>query len=409
MHTYSKAQLTRATMLFPLALVLFEFSVYICNDLVQPAMLVITQEFGASSNWVPSSMSFFLLGGACLAWFLGPLSDRIGRKKVLLAGVLFFVICCLVILLSQNIEQFLALRFLQGIGLTMISAVGYAAIQEYFEERSAIKVMALMANISLIAPLLGPVLGAFMIEHVSWHWGFIGIAIIALISWFGLKATMPELKSEEPQQPIQNIGHDFKNILLNKRFMILSFSLPLVSIPLILWIALSPVILVEQLGLTNMQYGFAQVPVLGGLIIGNIVLIRVLDRMPVGQTVMLTLPIMLIGALIIFAGTIWPEYLLWNLIIGMTLMSFGEGCSFSVLYRFSLDASDVSKGTVAAVVAMILMIAFFIVIEIVRIGYAEYGMWAYSIACLVLILVWFTWPRIVVKDIMHTRAVEQQA
>lgn len=409
MHTYSKAQLTRATMLFPLALVLFEFSVYICNDLVQPAMLVITQEFGASSNWVPSSMSFFLLGGACLAWFLGPLSDRIGRKKVLLAGVLFFVICCLVILLSQNIEQFLALRFLQGIGLTMISAVGYAAIQEYFEERSAIKVMALMANISLIAPLLGPVLGAFMIEHVSWHWGFIGIAIIALISWFGLKATMPELKSEEPQQPIQNIGHDFKNILLNKRFMILAFSLPLVSIPLILWIALSPVILVEQLGLTNMQYGFAQVPVLGGLIIGNIVLIRVLDRMPVGQTVMLTLPIMLIGALIIFAGTIWPEYLLWNLIIGMTLMSFGEGCSFSVLYRFSLDASDVSKGTVAAVVAMILMIAFFIVIEIVRIGYAEYGMWAYSIACLVLILVWFTWPRIVVKDIMHTRAVEQQA
>ena len=79
--------------MFPLALVLFEFSVYICNDLVQPAMLAITKEFSVSSTWAPSSMSFFLLGGACVAWLLGPMSDRLGRKKVLLGGVLFFVAC----------------------------------------------------------------------------------------------------------------------------------------------------------------------------------------------------------------------------------------------------------------------------------------------------------------------------
>ena len=110
--------------MFPLALVLFEFSVYIGNDLVQPAMLAITQDFGVSSAWAPSSMSFYLLGGACVAWLLGPLSDRLGRKKVLLAGVAFFVLTCLAILLTQNIESFLALRFLQGVGLSMISAVG---------------------------------------------------------------------------------------------------------------------------------------------------------------------------------------------------------------------------------------------------------------------------------------------
>ena len=163
----AKSSLNRLTLLFPLALVLFEFSVYIGNDLIQPAMLAITKEFGVSSSWAPSSMSFYLLGGACVAWLLGPLSDRIGRKKVMLAGVAFFVVTCLAILLTHNIEQFLLLRFLQGTGLTVISAVGYAAIQETFEERDAIKVMALMANISLLAPLLGPILGAFLIDHVS--------------------------------------------------------------------------------------------------------------------------------------------------------------------------------------------------------------------------------------------------
>lgn len=81
MQPAQMTRLSRATLMFPLALVLFEFSVYIGNDLVQPAMLSITQEFGVSSSWAPSSMSFYLLGGACVAWLLGPLSDRLGRKK----------------------------------------------------------------------------------------------------------------------------------------------------------------------------------------------------------------------------------------------------------------------------------------------------------------------------------------
>ena len=81
MQNIQTTTLSRATLMFPLALVLFEFSVYIGNDLVQPAMLAITRDFGVSSSWAPSSMSFYLLGGACVAWLLGPLSDRLGRKK----------------------------------------------------------------------------------------------------------------------------------------------------------------------------------------------------------------------------------------------------------------------------------------------------------------------------------------
>lgn len=82
--------LNRITLMFPLALVLFEFSVYIGNDLIQPAMLAITEQFAVSATWAPSSMSFYLLGGASVAWLLGPLSDRLGRKKVLLVSVAFY-------------------------------------------------------------------------------------------------------------------------------------------------------------------------------------------------------------------------------------------------------------------------------------------------------------------------------
>ncbi len=239
---------------------------------------------------------------------IGPLSDRLGRKKVLLAGVAFFVITCLLILLTHHIESFLALRFLQGFGLSVIAAVGYAAIQETFEERDAIKVMALMANISLLAPLIGPVVGAFLIDHVSWHWGFIGIAFLAFLSWFGLKAKMPARRISIPKQPLSYIWDDYKKVFKNKTFMGMTLGLPMVAMPLMLWIALSPVMLVEELGLTSLQYGLAQFPVLGGLILGNIVLIRVIDRLALGKTVLIGLPLMLLGTVIVFAGVLWREY-----------------------------------------------------------------------------------------------------
>jgi len=403
MQKVKTATLNRATLMFPLALVLFEFSVYIGNDLVQPAMLAITKDFGVTSSWAPSSMSFYLLGGACVAWLLGPLSDRLGRKKVLLAGVIFFVLCCLLILLTKNIESFLALRFLQGIGLTVISAVGYAAIQETFEERDAIKVMALMANISLLAPLLGPVIGAFLIDHISWHWGFVGIAFLAFLSWFGLKAKMPETKVSIPRQPISYILDDFRQVYKNKRFLGMALALPMVSMPLMLWIALSPVMLVEELGFSSMQYGLAQFPVLGGLILGNIVLIKIIDKLALGKSVLMGLPIMLLGTVVLLAGVIWQDYLIWCLIAGMTLISFGEGISFSVLYRFALMSSEVSKGTVAAAVSMLLMFSFFIIIELVRIMYEQYHLWAYAVACFILIALWFSFPRAMLKEILKER------
>ena len=318
-------------------------------------------------------------------------------------GVAFFVLTCLLILLTNNIESFLALRFLQGFGLSVISAAGYAAIQETFEERDAIKVMAIMANISLLAPLIGPVVGAFLIDHVSWHWGFIGIAFLAFLSWFGLKAKMPSQQVSIPKRPLSYIFDDYKKVFKNKTFLGLTLGMPMVAMPLMLWIALSPVILVEELGLSSMQYGLAQFPVLGGLIVGNLVLIKIVDRMALGKTVLIGLPLMFVGTAIIVLGAFWREYFVHCVILGMTLVSFGEGISFSVLYRFALMSSEVSKGTVAASISILLMTIFFTVIEIVRVLYEYFHLWAYASICFALIALWFTFPRHVLKKLIQER------
>ncbi len=403
------SKLTFATLLFPLALVLFEFAVYLGNDLIQPAMLGVTRDFGVSSAWAPSSMSFYLLGGGCIAWLMGPLSDRIGRKKVLLAGALFFAVMCIAILFTQNIQSFLTLRFLQGMGLTVISAVGYAAVQENFEERTAIKVMAIMGNMTLFAPLLGPLVGSLLIDQVSWHWGFIGIAFLAVLGWLGLKIAMPaDQKANLVQKPMNSIFADFKKVFKNKQFVVMTLALPLACLPIMLWIALSPVMLVENLGFSGMQYGLAQIPVLGALILGSVILVKIVDKYPLGQTILFGLPTMLVGALIILAGLFMADYFVWTLIIGMTIMSFGEGICFSVLYRLAMMSSHVSKGTVASAMSLIMMFTNFIVLELSRILFESYALVAFSLCCLALILLWFTLPRAMLKKVMQERQAKQQ-
>lgn len=84
------AQLTRRHLIFPLSLVLFEFATYIAHDMIQPGMLLVTQEFKVGPEWVSTSLTAYLAGGIMLQWLLGPLSDRIGRRPVLLSGVAFF-------------------------------------------------------------------------------------------------------------------------------------------------------------------------------------------------------------------------------------------------------------------------------------------------------------------------------
>ncbi len=92
--------------MFPLCLVLYEFSTYIGNDMIQPGMLAVVQEFQVGNEWVPTSMTAYLAGGMFLQWLLGPLSDRIGRRPVMLTGVVWFIVTCLATLLAQTIEQF---------------------------------------------------------------------------------------------------------------------------------------------------------------------------------------------------------------------------------------------------------------------------------------------------------------
>lgn len=83
-----------AALFFPAALILYDFSAYLTTDLIQPGILHVVRDFNADVALAPASVSLYMAGGMALQWLLGPLSDRIGRRPVLLTGALIFTLAC---------------------------------------------------------------------------------------------------------------------------------------------------------------------------------------------------------------------------------------------------------------------------------------------------------------------------
>lgn len=396
----SRKRLGRKAILFPLCLVLYEFSTYIGNDMIQPGMLAVVKEFNAGNEWVPTSMTAYLAGGMFLQWLLGPLSDRIGRRPVMLTGVIWFIVTCLATLLVSNIEQFTFLRFLQGVSLCFIGAVGYAAIQESFDEATCIKITALMANVALIAPLLGPLVGAAWIHVARWEGMFVLFAALSAIAFVGLFKSMPETATRIGETlSLKTLGRDYREVLKNGRFVAGALATGFVSLPLLAWIAQSPVIIISGEHASSYEYGLLQVPIFGALILGNLVLARLTSRRTVRALIIAGgYPIMFGLVLAAAAATVVSSHAYLWMTAGLSFYAFGIGLANAGLVRLTLFASDMSKGTVSAAMGMLQMLIFTVGIELSKHCYELGGIGLFSLFNLAGGLLWLGLMTMFLRD-----------
>jgi len=384
------SQLNGRILLFPLALVLFEFATYIAHDMIQPGMLIVTTEFDVGPEWVSTSLTAYLIGGVVLQWLLGPLSDKFGRRAVMLSGILFFAAACILTHWVSSIEEFVSLRFVQGISLCFIGAVGYAAIQEAFDEALAVRMMALMANVALLAPLAGPLAGAAWLTVGSWRsmfWLFAGCSLLAFVV---LWRVMPETAGDRSHSiALPNLARNYRRLMKDRLVMSGSFAIGLVFIPILTWVALSPVILMHDEGLSRMQYALLQLPVFLAMIAGNLTLSKLAGRVPIEQPVKFAAWPILIGLSLALLASLLNSHGYLLITAGLSLYAFGAGMVNAGLYRLTLYASDEGKGSVAAMLGMISILTLAIGIELAKSGYFSGGTLWFCLINFISGVLWF--------------------
>ena len=333
-----------ATLFFPAALILYDFAAYLTTDLIQPGIIHVVRDFDADVALAPASVSLYMAGGMALQWLLGPLSDRIGRRPVLLTGALIFTLACFATLFTTSMEQFLAARFVQGTSICFIATVGYVTVQEAFGQTKAIKLMAIITSIVLIAPIVGPLSGAALMHFVHWKVLFGIIAVMGFIAWLGLLLNMPEtVRRGDVPFSARGVLRDFRDVFRNRIFLFGAATLSLSYIPLMSWVAVSPVILIDDGGLTTAEFAWTQAPVFSAVIIANLSVARWVKDPTRPRFIWRAVPCQMIGlAILILGNLLWPNVWLWS-VLGTCFYAFGIGLIFPTLFRFTLFSNDLPK------------------------------------------------------------------
>ncbi len=162
------------------------------TDLYLPAMPTMAEALGASHGSLELTISGYLLGFSIGQLIWGPVSDHRGRRLPLAMGLVLFVLGSLGCGLSDSVAQLIAFRVVQAVGASASVVIGRAIVADLFQGKQAAKVLSTLTAIMVIAPMLGPIIGARILAFASWRWIFFTLVCLGLGTLTALYRVIPE-------------------------------------------------------------------------------------------------------------------------------------------------------------------------------------------------------------------------
>jgi DHA1 family bicyclomycin/chloramphenicol resistance-like MFS transporter len=210
---------------------------------------------------------------------IGPLSDSLGRRRPLMAGIVLHMVASLLCLLAPNIELLSIARGLQGMGAAAGMVVAVAVVGDLYAESAAAAVLSRLMLVLGVVPVLAPSLGAVVLLKLSWHWVFGVLVVLAGLLLVMAALALPETLPPAHRRPLQITGifRTYGELLRDAKFVILVLVGALGMAGLFAYIAGAAFVLQDHYGLS--QQSFAVIFSAGAIaLIGatqfNVVLLR---------------------------------------------------------------------------------------------------------------------------------------
>ena len=225
-------------------------------DMYLPALPKIADELSVSSSVVQLTLTGTLAGLALGQLIVGPLSDSLGRRRPLMAGIVLHMLASVICMLAPNLVVLGLARVLQGIGAAAAMVVAIAVVGDLFAESAAATVLSRLMLVLGVAPVLAPSLGAAVLLHASWHWVFTALVVLAgallLVAALALPETLPA--SHRRPLRVRGIAATYVELLRDARFVILVLVAALGMSGLFAYIAGASFVLQGRFGLDQQAF-----------------------------------------------------------------------------------------------------------------------------------------------------------
>jgi DHA1 family bicyclomycin/chloramphenicol resistance-like MFS transporter len=239
-------------------------------DTYLPAFSGIAESIGATPAQMQQTLSAYLFGFAVMNLFHGAISDSVGRKPVVLVGVLVFTLASVGCALASHITTLVFWRAVQGLSAGSGMVVARAIIRDMYPPHEAQKMMSQVTLFFGIAPAVAPMVGGVLFVHAGWHSIFWFLAVVGVALWLGVWRFLPETLHPEARQIFspRNLARGYRQLLAEPRFLALALASGIPFNGMFLYVLASPVFLGEHLQLEPTQFFWLFVLTIGGIMAG---------------------------------------------------------------------------------------------------------------------------------------------
>ncbi|MEZ8226208.1 multidrug effflux MFS transporter [Vibrio splendidus] len=225
-------------------------------DLYLPALPQMVEVFNTDRSMVNLTLSSYFVTYAIGLLFWGPLSEKFGRKPILLIGLAGYMVASISCAMTNSIEQLIGARVFQAFAGSAITVIATAIVKDLYDGREREKIMATIMSLVIIAPMVAPVFGAFLLKIASWRMMFVTLAIFGAFASV-LACCYRETLENKYQGSIFRSWGRMGVVMKNRSFVKLLVIFSIIPMALMGFLAAGSYIYIDHFGLTEQQFSYA--------------------------------------------------------------------------------------------------------------------------------------------------------
>ena len=337
------------------------------TDLYLASLPSLATVFGVPASTVQLTLSMFVAGFGGAQLVIGPLSDRYGRRPVLLVGLSLYVVASLLCAAAPGIDLLIVARFLQALGCCSAIIIARAIVRDAYAPSDSARVIARASSWLSLAPLLGPILGSYLQVTFGWRAAFVAHSILGACLLAAVYLRLPETNVHKNPRATELAGliHNFGVVLGAREFWANALPGALSYGAIFAFISGSSLVLIRVLHVPTAWFGYCFAFGVSGYLGGTIVCRRLLPKFGQAMTQRIG-STMSLAAGALFLAAVGFGAVHWTLVVGAMFLTMGaHGINFPVAQSGSVTPFPQQAGTAAGLMGALAMAVAFLVGSVV--------------------------------------------